>query len=59
MGVEQTYGILALHRRPVRDYAYHPASPASRVYWTMTRVMARRLTGENTPTWRGPQTVST
>lgn len=57
--VEQTYGILILHRRLVRDYEYRPASSASRVYWAMTQVMARRLTGANTPTWRGPQTVST
>ncbi|MFB6985274.1 IS5 family transposase [Streptomyces sp. NPDC056178] len=56
--VEQTYGILILHRRLVRDYEHHPASSASRVHWAMTHVMARRLTGENTPTWREPQTVT-
>ncbi|WP_329201848.1 MULTISPECIES: IS5 family transposase [unclassified Streptomyces] len=56
--VEQTYGILILHRRLVRDYEHHTASSASRVYWAMTQVMARRLTGENTPTWREPQKVS-
>ncbi|MFD9179403.1 IS5/IS1182 family transposase, partial [Streptomyces diastaticus] len=27
-------------------------SSASRVYWAMTHVMTRRLTGANTPTWR-------
>ncbi|MFJ6437832.1 IS5 family transposase [Streptomyces sp. NPDC091416] len=48
--VEQTYGILILHRRLVRDYEYRPSS--SRVYWAMTHVMTRRLTGANTPTWR-------
>ncbi|MET7855455.1 IS5 family transposase [Streptomyces avermitilis] len=53
--VEQTYGILILHRRPVRDYEHRPASSASRVYWAMTHVMVRRLTGTNTPTWRDPQ----
>ncbi|MFF8918851.1 IS5 family transposase [Streptomyces sp. NPDC015032] len=53
--VEQTYGILILHRRLVRDYEHRPASSASRVYWAMTHVMARRLTGANTPTWRDPQ----
>ncbi len=47
--VEQTYGILVLHRRLVRDYEYHPASSASRVYRAMIQVMTRRLTGENTP----------
>jgi transposase len=56
--VEQTFGILILHRRLVRDYEHRPASSASRVYWAMTQVMARRLTGANTPTWRDPQTVS-
>ncbi|MFJ9592942.1 IS5 family transposase [Streptomyces virginiae] len=56
--VEQTYGILILHRRLVRDYEHRPASSASRVYWAMTQVMARRLTGANTPTWREPQTVT-
>lgn len=55
--VEQTYGILILHRRLVRDYEHRPASSASRVYWAMTHVMARRLTGANTPTWRDPQAV--
>ncbi|MEU9858054.1 IS5 family transposase [Streptomyces sp. NPDC047974] len=57
--VEQIYGILILHRRLVRDHEHHPASSASRVYWAMTQVMARRLTGANTPTWRDPQTVTT
>lgn len=56
--VEQTYGILILHRRMVRDYEHHPSSSASRVYWAMTHVMIRRLTGANTPTWRDQQAVS-
>ncbi|MFD5343417.1 IS5 family transposase [Streptomyces anulatus] len=56
--VEQTYGILILHRRLVRDYEHHPASSASRVYWAMTHTMTRRLTGTNTPTWREPQAVT-
>ncbi|MFF4805496.1 IS5 family transposase [Streptomyces sp. NPDC001351] len=50
--VEQTYGILILHRRLVRDYEHHTASSASRVYWAMSHVMVRRLTGANTSTWR-------
>jgi transposase len=50
--VEQTYGILALHRRLVRDYEHRPASSESRVYWAMTDVMARRLTGTSSPSWR-------
>ena len=49
--VEQTYGTLALHRRLVRDYEHRPASSESRVYWAMTDVMARRLTGTSVPSW--------
>ncbi|MEE1745409.1 transposase [Streptomyces sp. JV184] len=48
--VEQTFGILILHRRLVRDYEHRPASSASRVHWAMTHVMARRLTDTTTPT---------
>ncbi|MFH9043569.1 IS5 family transposase [Streptomyces sp. NPDC017966] len=55
--VEQTYGILILHRRMVRDYEHRPSSSASRVYWAMTHVMTRRLTSANTPTWRDQQAV--
>ncbi|MCX4597545.1 IS5 family transposase [Streptomyces sp. NBC_01549] len=50
--VEQTYGILILHRRLVRGYEHRTASSASRVYWAMSHVMIRRLTGANTSTWR-------
>jgi len=56
--VEQTYGILILHRRLVRDYEYRPSSSASRVYWAMTHVMTRRLTGTNALTWREPQAAA-
>lgn len=56
--VEQTYGILILHRRLVRDYEHSPSSSASRVYWAMTHVMTRRLTGANAPTWRAAQAVA-
>jgi transposase len=55
--VEQTYGILILHRRLVRDYEHRPSSSVSRVYWAMSHVMIRRLTSANTPTWR-EETVS-
>jgi transposase len=51
--VEQTNGTLMLHRRLVRDYEHHPASSESRVYWAMSDVMARRVTGTSGPTWRG------
>ena len=50
--VEQTFGILSFHRRLVRDCEHSPASSVSRVYWAMTDVMARRLTGTSVPSWR-------
>lgn len=56
--VEQTSGILILHRRLVRDYEHRPASSASRVYGAMTHVMARRLTGVHTLTWHDAQAVT-
>ena len=51
--VEQTLGTLMLHRRLVRDYEINPATSEARVYWAISDVMARRLTGTSTPTWRG------
>ena len=51
--VERAYGILALHRRLVRDYEHRVASSESRVYWAMSDVMGRRLTGTSAPAWRG------
>jgi transposase len=50
--VEQTFGILSFHRRLVRDYEHRPASSVSRVYWAMTDVTARRLTGTSVRSWR-------
>ena len=50
--VEQTFGILSSHRRLVRDYEHRPSSSVSRVYWAMTDVMARRLTGTSMRSWR-------
>jgi transposase len=50
--VEQTNGILMFSRRLVRDYEHRPATSRSRVFWAMTSVMARRLTGANLPSWR-------
>lgn len=50
--VERAYGTLMLHRRLVRDYERRPASAESMVYWSMTGLMARRLTGTATPSWR-------
>ncbi len=42
-----------LHRRLVRDYEHRSASSESRVYWAISDVMTRRLTGTSTPSWRG------
>lgn len=51
--VEQTNGTLLLQRRLTREYEVNEASSESRVYWAITAIMARRLTGESPPTWRG------
>lgn len=50
--VEQTNGVLMLHRRLVRDYEHRPASAESRVYWAISDRMSRILTGSSAPTWR-------
>jgi transposase len=50
--VERAYGILMLYRRLVRDYEHQPRSSESRVYWAMTAVILRRLTGAAAPAWR-------
>jgi transposase len=50
--VEQTNGILMFYRRLVRDYEHRLASSRSRVFWAMTSVMTRRLTGTTLPSWR-------
>jgi hypothetical protein len=42
-----------LHRRLARDYETLPASSTAMIHIAMTDLMTRRLTGENTPTWRG------
>lgn len=51
--VEQTLGILMLVRRLVRDCESKPKSSESRVRWAVIDVIARRLTGQTTPSWRG------
>ncbi|MFD8726015.1 hypothetical protein ACFV2H_50910 [Streptomyces sp. NPDC059629] len=51
--MEQTNGVLMLHRRLVRDYEHRPASAESRVYWAISDRMSRMLIGTSTPTWRG------
>lgn len=52
--VEQTFGILMLHRRLVRDYESRLASSVSRVYWAETDRMTRRLTGTTATSRRTP-----
>lgn len=52
--VERAYGILMLYRRLVRDYEHRPQSAESRVYWAMTALVVRRLTGSMGPAWRDP-----
>lgn len=43
-----------LHRRLVRDYEAHPYRSEAMVHLAMTDLMARRLTGEATISWRDP-----
>ncbi|MDF3141412.1 MULTISPECIES: hypothetical protein [unclassified Streptomyces] len=50
--VECAYEILMPHRSLVRDYEYLPRSSESRVYWEMTVVILRRLTGATAAAWR-------
>ena len=50
--VEQTFGILSFRRRLARDYEHKISSSASRACWAMTGVMARRIAGTSTRSWR-------
>jgi transposase len=50
--VERTLGWLMHHRRLVRDYETHPHNAASMITIAMIDNLAKRLTGETTPTWR-------
>ncbi|WP_437029754.1 IS5 family transposase [Streptomyces sp. enrichment culture] len=50
--VERTYGWLMLHRRLARDYETLPTRSEAVIHIAMTDLMARRLTGENTISWR-------
>ncbi|MFC8247609.1 IS5 family transposase [Streptomyces chartreusis] len=52
--VERTYGWLMLHRRLARDYETLPARSEAMIHLAMTDLMARRLTGEATVSWRDP-----
>ncbi|MGW4027027.1 transposase, partial [Streptomyces sp. NPDC005009] len=52
--VERTYGWLVLHRRLARDYETLPTRSEAVIHLAMTDLMTRRLTGENTISWRDP-----
>lgn len=41
-------------RRPARDYATRPHRSEAVIHVAMTDLMTRRLTGENTISWRDP-----
>ncbi len=41
-----------LHRRLVRDYEHLPRTSESWLYWAMTAVIPRRLTGAAARGWR-------
>lgn len=50
--VERTFGWIMQHRRLSRDYETLPEHSRTMIHWAMIDVMARRLTGESTPSWR-------
>ncbi|MFF3277553.1 IS5 family transposase [Streptomyces chrestomyceticus] len=52
--VERTYGWLMHHRRLARDYETLPARSEAMIHLAMADLMARRLTGESTISWRDP-----
>ncbi|GAX57160.1 DDE transposase [Streptomyces olivochromogenes] len=52
--VERTYGRLMFHRRLTRDYEALPARSEAMIHLVMTDLMARRLIGETTISWRDP-----
>jgi len=50
--VERTIGWLMMHRRLARDYEERPESSRAMIHLAMIDNATRRITGENTPTWR-------
>jgi len=56
--VERTYGWLMLHRRLARDYETLSTRSEAVINIAMTDLMARRLTSENTISWRDPKTTT-
>ncbi|MFD9635374.1 IS5/IS1182 family transposase, partial [Streptomyces violascens] len=49
----RSFGWIMMFRRLARDYETLPARSAALIQLRMIDLMARRLTGESTPTWRG------
>lgn len=50
--IERTLGWLMQHRRLVRDFETHPHRSAAMIHIAAIDLMTRRLSRENTPTWR-------
>ncbi|MEV0455814.1 IS5 family transposase [Catellatospora methionotrophica] len=50
--VERTIGWIMQHRRLARDYEALPENSTSMIHIAMIDNLAKRATGENTPTWR-------
>ncbi|MGW4565135.1 transposase, partial [Streptomyces sp. NPDC004561] len=57
--VERTYGWLMLHRRLARDYETLSVRSEAMIHIAMTELMARRLAGEATVSWRDPAPQTT
>ncbi|MFD3532639.1 IS5 family transposase [Streptomyces sp. NPDC058664] len=53
--VERTYGWLMLNRRLARDYETLSTRSEALTHLAMTGLLARRLTSENTISWREPK----
>jgi transposase len=50
--MERTLGWIMHHRRLVRDFETHPHRSAAVIHLAAIDLVTRRLTRENTPTWR-------
>ncbi|MFB9964333.1 IS5/IS1182 family transposase, partial [Sinosporangium siamense] len=50
--VERTLGWMTLHRRLARDYETRPDHAEAMIRIASIDNLARRITGETTPTWR-------
>ncbi|MFE5923552.1 transposase, partial [Streptomyces sp. NPDC056468] len=51
--VERSIGWIMMHRRLARDYETLPASSEAMIHIASIDNLARRITDETTPTWRG------